>query len=153
MPTTFGFPLVALEGIGVLLLVGLILFLGVWWFDRFMLRSQWLDSPEGPLLPHSSQVHSCTLHLHSVLRATPDEPITPPCPLTAISLTIQTVQAGHDNLPMRPACRHISLPIEVHDALFTQPETLTATILTAAGIDAAQLPRRIETMRSSQDRA
>ena len=34
-----------------------------------------------------------------------------------------------------PSCRHVTLPVGAHEALFTQPEALTAAILLAAGMD------------------
>jgi pimeloyl-ACP methyl ester carboxylesterase len=37
-----------------------------------------------------------------------------------------------------PSCRHVILPVGAHEALFTQPEALTAAILLAAGMDTTQ---------------
>jgi hypothetical protein len=55
MPTIFGIPLVALEGTGILLLLGLLLCLSVWWLDRLLLCTQWSYVPEKPTLLHASR--------------------------------------------------------------------------------------------------
>ena len=46
-----------------------------------------------------------------------------------------------------PSCRHVTLPVGAHEALFTQPEALTAAILLAAGMDTAQQSQRVDSKR------
>ena len=54
-----------------------------------------------------------------------------------------------------PSCRHVTLPVGAHEALFTQPEALTAAILLAAGMDTTKRPHNFgsKRIRTSLDRA
>ena len=99
MPTIFGIPLVALEGAGMLLLLGLLLFLGVWWLDRLLLCTQWSHVPEKPTLLHASRVDARTLPAHSALYAMTDERITTLRCSAPVSSTARTARASYMSLP------------------------------------------------------
>jgi hypothetical protein len=99
MPTMFGLPLVALEGAGVLVLLGLLLCLGVWWLDRLLLCSQGSHVAEKPTLLHPSRVDARALPDHSVLRAMTDERITALHCSPPVSSTVRSARASYMSLP------------------------------------------------------
>ena len=99
MPTMFGLPLVALEGAGVLLLLGLLLCLGVWWLDRLLLCTRWSHVAEKPPVLHPSHVNARTLSIHSTLYAMTDERMTTLRCSAAVFSTTQSAGAIYMSLP------------------------------------------------------
>lgn len=95
MPTIFGIPLVALEGAGVLLLLGLLVCLGVWWLDRRLLCTQWPHLPEKPTVLHVSRVDARALPAYSALCALSEKRITNLRCSAPVSSTAQSARASY----------------------------------------------------------
>ena len=114
MPTMFGLPLVALEGAGVLLLLGLLLCLGVLWLDQLLLCTQWSRVAEKPTLLRPSQVDDRTLPDHSVLRAMTDERITTLHCSLPVSSTVRSARVSYMSLPKSSEQTQLS-GVSVHE--------------------------------------
>ena len=128
MSAIFGIPLVALEGAGVLLLLGLLLSLGVWWLDRHLLCTRWFPLVEKPTSLHPSRLGARALAVHSALYAMTDEQSVPVHCSPPVTTTVgtawvscmslpkssaQTQRTGssvHRHVPMAPATRTAQLP-------------------------------------------
>ena len=103
MSAIFGIPLVALEGAGMLLLLGLLLCLGVWWLDRLLLCTRWSRVPEKPPSLHPSRPGVRALLVHSVLYAMTDEQSVPLHCSPPVSTTVGTAWVSCMSLPKSPA--------------------------------------------------
>jgi hypothetical protein len=99
MSTIFGIPLVALEGAGMLLLLGFLSYLGTLWLNRLLLRTRRSHVLEKPPLLHESMVDVRALPAHSALYTLTEERITTVRCSTSISSTVRTARVSYINLP------------------------------------------------------
>lgn len=102
MPTTFGIPLAALEGAGVLALLGLLLSLGVWCLERVILHPHRLSVVDYSLLRHSQQGDLRTPKPDAVVYTLADEPIKASGCRTSGFVAAQTATVRHNVLAKSP---------------------------------------------------
>ena len=125
MSAIFGIPLVALEGAGMLLLLGLLLCLGVWWLDRLLLCTRWSRVAEKPTVLHPSRVDARALPAYSVLRVMTDEGITKLRCSAPVSSTVQSARVSSMSLPKSSEQTQRS-EVSVHEHFLLVLATTTA---------------------------